>query len=214
MRKININGENWTTVDEIGYAIHEARKVVAGWEHEDVARKAVDLVSKILFDEELSEAANEDERNYILEIPGTYVVARRVRGVSGIALEYFWDWIDHYDEEKMHPSLTLDYNHSEKFFYESDAQEVADKCGEDFSVIDVGRAAKRRAPRIKKLLDAILGETKKEENPGSENPEKKEGFSLLNIPKEFHIEIIPEPFCEDEDPEDEEDSEEGVDKEE
>ena len=162
MRKLNINGEDWTTLDEVGYAVHETRRIIEKWKDkvDYTPEMVLDKFVRILFDEEYM-GATDEERKYILEFPGEYVVCRRIKTDSGYTTEYFYDY-DGY-EEKI-PVFTKDGERAERFFYESDAQQAAEKCGEGWTVADIGNASRRRVNHELKMLRAILDRAKKMNN--------------------------------------------------
>lgn len=155
MYKITINGEDWTTVDEIAYAVHAMREEIknsrARWKKEWTAEEAIDSFVKMLFAEEYGREKTDWMKNRIVEMPGKYVIYRCVEEKSGKSiLEYCAGTTPDFDV-----IVTQSGDKALKIDYMSDAQEIMDsfKNNGNWRIGDVSRAAYRHQKRI---LDIIL----------------------------------------------------------
>ena len=189
MEKLIINGKDYTTIDEIAYAVHKVRrdadagkltltipdvaltdieKRYCAW----AAKKAIDLFVATLYDEELSDKRlHFTDKMEIIEMEGRYVIARMIKTTSGKKVEYVQNYSGRYvgekdyDEHKYAPFIIEDYDGAKVFYSEREANEIAKNLGsDDWCVVDVSDAAIRRVKNVKSLIASMFEECEKDDD--------------------------------------------------
>lgn len=189
MEKLRINGKDYTTIDEIAYAVHKVRRdaddgkltlsipdvVLSDIEKRYcalAAKKAIDLFVKTLYDEELSDKRlHFTDKMEIIEMEGRYVIARMIKTAIGTKVEYVQNYSGRYvgekdyGEHKYTPFIIEDYDGAKVFYSEREANEIAKNLGsDDWYVIDVSDAALRRTKNVKELIQAIFRDEEEDDD--------------------------------------------------
>lgn len=152
MKKYRINGSEMVKVSELR---HEIKKLLKSIEtnyrnfdkdHQAMVRLAYNDIVKVLYREELANAKTPDEIRAILEMPGEYVVYR-TSDENPKEHDFFIEW---QDGKPIVGSGEL----AMVFTYESKAEEIAERLGNGFRVLDI---SKESIEESRKLLSALFG---------------------------------------------------------
>lgn len=154
MKKYNIMGYEMVKVRDIRHAIRKLRRgIEQNYQNFDADKRAMvslaynDVVRQIYL-EELREAKTPDEIRAILEMPGDFVVYKV--GETRYDIEYFREW----DNGKA--VITRKPFQCMYFDYESMAQNVAERLGEGWKVLDA--SPEEHNDRVM-LLNVLFGTT-------------------------------------------------------
>lgn len=142
MNKIKINGEDWVKLKDVCDVIRIVRKDAD--EHD---AGVLNRVVRMMFWDELKAAKSDEEKETVMEMPGDFIVFRRLD--TGKKVEYFSHW------DKGIGIATKEGSEAMEFEYESMAEYVAGKLGEGWEVLDINAESARARSR---LLNAIFGE--------------------------------------------------------
>lgn len=151
MKKTMIDGESYVKLKDLRYAIRHLRRMIpANYRNFDEGHRAmVHLaygdIMKALYREELEKAHTPEEIRAVLEMPGSWQVVKIIG-----KYEYL------FFEEYSHGMAVVQKNGGGMVFtYRSKAEEIAEKLGEGWKVIDVSKEATKAS---KRLLNEIFGE--------------------------------------------------------
>lgn len=150
MKKININGTEYTPVGEIKYVLRTLRKEVANRypEADEGQRKlilsAYDNVIRMLYRKELRAAKSDLERDMIMEMPGDFVVYKR--GSSKRENFFFTGW------DNGEPIISSNADNVMFFDYESKAEETRERLGEGWKVMDASTESAAAANEMLEFL--------------------------------------------------------------
>lgn len=151
MKKFIISNKEFISLDDMKFAIRQLRNDPNIFhKYSDAEQAAVveacNLLVRQIFLEEIKAAKTQDEIDAIIEMPGDFVVCKRVAKRSVI---FFKEW---YDGK---PIVTAIGNEALVFSYESKAKEIAADLGEGWSICDISKAA---SDHRKRILDILLKE--------------------------------------------------------
>ena len=157
MKKVRINGRDYVRVSELRHVIRRLRKNndVLYRNFDKGQRAMVQLgyndVIRALYAEELAKAKTPDEIRAILDMPGDFVVCSKPAGSK--IVRCFKEWRDG-------EAVIGTAEEAMVFTYESKAEEIAERLGEGWTVIDASEEALDDA---RKLIEAIFREDKEED---------------------------------------------------
>ena len=151
MKKTVIDGESYVKLKDLRYAIRHLRRMIPAnyrnfdEDHRALVHLAYGDVTKTLYRDELKEAHTPEEIRKVLEMPGDWMVVKRTGKYEYL---FFEEWSDGMAVVQKNGGGMV-------FTYRSKAEEIAEKLGEGWKVIDVSKEA---TEADKRLLKAIFGE--------------------------------------------------------
>ena len=151
MKKTMIDGEFYVKLKDLRYAIRHLRRMIPAnyrnfdEDHRAMVHLAYGDITKALYREELEKAHTPEEIRAVLEMPGDWMVVKRAGKREYLA---FVEWSNGV-------AVVQRQGGGMVFTYRSKAEEIAEKLGEGWKVIDVSKEA---AEADKRLLKAIFGE--------------------------------------------------------
>jgi len=156
MEKVDINGTPWIRLYDMCDILRVAAKP-------DIKRNSSDVVESIarmMFYDEYKAAKTEEEKQAAIELPGSFVVVRRLKKKT----YYFSEWKQKDDHAEA--VFTPKFDDAMIFTYESKADEIAERmnmgCKDPlFKVINIGKEDSRICKRV---LDAIFEDEEDEDD--------------------------------------------------
>lgn len=151
MKKIMIDGESYVKLKDLRYAIRHLRRMIPAnyrnfdEDHRAMVHLAYGDITKALYREELEKAHTPEEIRAVLEMPGSWQVVKIIG-----KCEYL-----NFEEWSNGMAVVQKNGGGMVFTYRSKAEEIAEKLGEGWKVIDVSKEA---TEADKRLLKAIFGE--------------------------------------------------------
>ena len=151
MKKTMIDGESYVKLKDLRYAIRHLRRMIPAnyrnfdEDHRALVHLAYGDITKALYRDELKEAHTPEEIRKVLEMPGSWQV---VKIIGKCEYLYFEEWSNGMAVVQKNGGGMV-------FTYRSKAEEIAEKLGEGWKVIDVSEEAMEAS---KRLLNAIFGE--------------------------------------------------------
>ena len=151
MKKIMIDGEFYVKLKDLRYAIRHLRRMIPAnyrnfdEDHRALVHLAYGDITKALYRDELKEAHTPEEIRKVLEMPGSWQV---VKIIGKCEYLFFEEWSNGMAVVQKNGGGMV-------FTYRSKAEEIAEKLGEGWKVIDVSEEATEAS---KRLLNAIFGE--------------------------------------------------------
>ena len=167
MKKLYINGEPYIKLRTIREEIRFLRRNINMFygrfseAEQAMVHLAYNDIIKALYREELKKARTPEEIDAILEMPGDFIVCRRIGKKPDVKVQYFAEWDNGNAVVSDCPKDAL------YFDYESKAEEVMEMLNEAFgcgwSVLDM---SPEENERTKRLMKAIFedGEAEKEKS--------------------------------------------------
>lgn len=153
MKKYEVMGYEMAKVEDVKWCIRNARKSIdlfgnnKSKESRDFARFILELAIRNMYREEIKAAKTEYEKENILEMTGDFVVCK----VEGSGKKRVCKYFGGFDNGE--PNICNWSYGAMHFDYEGMAQQVAEKLGDDWSVVDCNY---QEYEKNKSLLDAIL----------------------------------------------------------
>ena len=151
MKKIMIDGESYVKLKDLRYAIRNLRRMIPAnyrnfdEDHRALVHLAYGDITKALYREELEKAHTPEEIRAVLEMPGDWMVVKIIGKREYLT---FVEWSNGV-------AVVQRQGRGMVFTYRSKAEEIAEKLGEGWKVIDVSKEA---TEADKRLLKAIFGE--------------------------------------------------------
>lgn len=126
MHKININGKVYVRQEDVCEVLrwvdnHPLNDVP------DPVATAISSVKHLLFYDELEEAKTQEERDLILEMPGTFIVFKKIKGEKKVV--FVKEWVNG------KAVITMKGEEAMRFNYGVMASDVAEKIGDEWKTI-------------------------------------------------------------------------------
>ena len=136
MKKYEVMGYKMAKVEDVKWCIRNARKSIdlfgdnKSKEARDFARFILEIAIRNMYKDEIKAAKSEDEKENILEMTGDFIVSKIEETGKNRSIKYFGGF------DSGEPIIEKWPYHAMHFDYESMAQQVAEKLGDGWNVID------------------------------------------------------------------------------
>lgn len=156
MKKHNVMGYEMAKMEDVKWCVRKARKSIDTLGHDksdeakDFARFILELVVRQMFIDEIRAAKSDEEKENILEMTGDFIVVKAEGKGKDRTIRYFGQFdngeavIERMPYKAMH------------FDYESMAENVASRLGEDWYVVDLNQ---QEFETNKRMIDYLTSET-------------------------------------------------------
>lgn len=159
MKKYDVMGYEMAKVADVKWCIRNARKSIdlfgedKSAETRDFARFILEIVVRNMYRDEIKVAETEDEKENILEMTGDFIVCKVEGSRKNRIIKYFGGF------NNGEPNIVNWSYHAMHFDYESMAEQVAAKLGDDWHVNDCNY---QEYEKNKSILDRLFSSEEEE----------------------------------------------------
>lgn len=163
MQKYDVMGYEMAKMEDVKWCVRDVRRCIDSYgqnkseEAREFAKFILELVVRNMYIDEIRAAETEEDKENILEMTGTFIVAISEGQGKNMKLQFFKEFVN------KEPVFTKWGHEAMQFSYESMAEHVASELGENAHVIDLNENEHQKNRMILDELMSFIDEVKEDE---------------------------------------------------